>query len=65
MWLCLNCGMTVTEDEADNIMVEYGIDAPCCCGGAMVRENPEDAEILYEQKRLKRITVSGCYFKWL
>lgn len=38
-WICLNCGITMTEDEADNQMAEYDTDAPCCCGGAMVRED--------------------------
>ena len=42
MWMCLNCGMTITDDEADNQIAEYDIDAPCCCGGAMVREMVED-----------------------
>lgn len=42
MWMCLNCGMEITNEEAINIMVEYGFDAPCCCGGAMV--NADDFE---------------------
>jgi len=28
----------MTEDEADNQMVEYNTNAPRCCGGTMVRE---------------------------
>jgi len=44
MWICLNCGITMTDDEADNQIAEYGTDTPCCCGGTMVRETPEDTE---------------------
>ena len=39
MWLCLSCGMTMTDDEADNQMYEYDIDFPFCCGVAMTQEN--------------------------
>ena len=48
MWMCLNCGGEITEDEALNIMAEYDEDKPVCCGGAMVDadyfENPLDLD---------------------
>jgi len=50
MWLCLSCGITMTDDEADNQMAEYGTVAPCCCGGAMVemcQEATDEDEIDY------------------
>jgi len=50
MWLCLSCGITMTDDEADNQMAEYGTTAPCCCGGAMVemcQETTDEDEIDY------------------
>jgi len=34
----------MTDEEAHNQMLAYGIDAPCCCGGAMTKEVLEDAE---------------------
>jgi len=44
MWICLNCGITMTDDEADNQMAEYDTNAPCCCGGAMVKEDQENMD---------------------